>query len=272
MYSICSNCNTPGHKSISCKNPIISIGIIAFCRDEMQTKFLMIRRRNSIGFMDFICGKYSVFHRKYILNLFTQMTVEERESILNTDFEVLWNSIWRDGIKKNTQYFNEEFIAKDKFMLLKSGVTLQPNHVFYDLKMLIEESYSITGWTEQEWGFPKGKRNFNEKDLDCGLREFTEETGIPHRYLRPIENLFPFEEIFTGSNYKSYKHKYYLMEMPIQYIHTFKNDEYDKFEVSKIEWKSLDDCIKCIRPYNLEKIKLIEKINTCLKSMIIVHS
>ena len=35
--------------------------------------------------------------------------------------------------------------------------------------------------------------------------------------LENIKNLLPFEEIFTGSNYKSYKHKYYLTFM--DYVH-----------------------------------------------------
>ena len=62
-------------------------------------------------------------------------------------------------------------------------------------------------WDEPEWGFPKGRRNYKEKDLECALREFEEETGIQKSSLTIIKNLNPFEEIFTGSNLKSYKHK-----------------------------------------------------------------
>ena len=287
MYNVCSNCNHPGHRAVSCKNPIISIGIIAFCRinatspemmEGVETEkshkyeYLLIRRRNSIGFMDFVRGKYSVYQSNYIVNLLSQMTLDERESLLSKDFHELWESIWRNGAQKNGQYHHEEFIAKDKYELLKVGIVAQPGNVYYTLQSLINDSYHVSQWKEQEWGFPKGKRNYNERDLDCGLREFHEETGIPQEYLRQVENVSPFEEIFTGSNYKSYKHKYYLMEMPTKYIDSCKNDSYDKFEVSKIEWKTYDDCIKSIRPYNLEKIKLIEKIDHCLNSMIIVHS
>ena len=275
MYNICSNCCSIGHKAISCKNPIISIGVIAYYKDIIDGvpvyKYLMIRRRHSLGFMDFIRGKYSVYQKEYILNLLSEMSMEERQILLFTDdFHVLWESIWSHRLEKTSQYYYEEGISKEKFNLLKNGVILQPNDVFYNLQQLIEESYTMSQWDEQEWGFPKGRRNLNEKDLDCGMREFTEETGISSRLLKPVENIMPFEEIFTGSNYKSYKHKYYLMEIPKQYIQV--NSDYDTFEVSKIEWKSYDDCIKCIRPYNLEKLRVIKNINHYLESSIVVNS
>ena len=40
--------------------------------------------------------------------------------------------------------------------------------------------------------------------------------------------------------------------------------KYDKTEVSKIEWKTFEECISCIRPYNLEKKKMLEDIHSCL--------
>ena len=33
-----------------------------------------------------------------------------------------------------------------------------------------------------EWGFPKGRRNMHESDLDCAKREFEEETGIDESF------------------------------------------------------------------------------------------
>lgn len=40
---------------------------------------------------------------------------------------------------------------------------------------------------------------------------------------------------------------------------------YQQSEVSKIEWKSLDECLESIRPYNLEKKQLIININKVLQ-------
>jgi hypothetical protein len=36
-------------------------------------------------------------------------------------------------------------------------------------------------------------------------------------------------------------------------------------EVSKLEWKTIDECLETIRPYNLEKKKLIININKVLQ-------
>jgi hypothetical protein len=40
---------------------------------------------------------------------------------------------------------------------------------------------------------------------------------------------------------------------------------YQKSEVSKLEWKTIDECLKSIRPYNLEKKQLIININKVLQ-------
>ena len=60
----------------------------------------------------------------------------------------------------------------------------------------------------------------------------------------------PIEEIFSGSNYKSYKHKYFIATLKANKINI---SNFQKTEVSKIEWKTFNECIDNIRPYNLEK-------------------
>jgi 8-oxo-dGTP pyrophosphatase MutT (NUDIX family) len=117
-------------------------------------------------------------------------------------------------------------------------------------------------WDEQEWGFPKGRRNYQEKEHECALREFSEETGYDSSLLKNIENILPFEEIFMGSNYKSYKHKYYLMYM--HYDDTNTHNDFEKSEVSKIDWKNYETCLESIRSYNTEKKKIITYIHKCL--------
>ena len=121
---------------------------------------------------------------------------------------------------------------------------------------------SATHWKETEWEFPKGRRNFQERDLECALREFEEETGYSRNDLCIIENLMPFEEIFVGSNHKAYKHKYFLAYMK---KNTNNENNYQASEVSKMEWKTLEDCLDSIRPYNLEKKQLILNINKVLQ-------
>ena len=73
----------------------------------------------------------------------------------------------------------------------------------------------------------------------------------------------PFEEIFTGSNYKSYKHKYYVAFMVDNC--NDKLTSYQDTEVSKIEWRTYHDTIKLIRDYNLEKKEVLTRVDTLLE-------
>lgn len=128
------------------------------------------------------------------------------------------------------------------------------------LKTLIQNSK--THWTETEWEFPKGRReNPKEKELDAALREFEEETGISKSYLNIIENVVPYEETFIGTNQKAYKHKYFLA-----YINpnNLNYKLFQKNEVSKIECKTFDECMRTIRPYNIEKKNILTNINSIL--------
>jgi 8-oxo-dGTP pyrophosphatase MutT (NUDIX family) len=255
--NVCNNCGKQGHLFHQCKLPITSYGILLFKKDiDSVYRFLMIRRKDSFGYIDFIRGKYSPYNIFQIQNIVNEMSNSEKNRILNEPFEKLWHDMWGDIT--NTQYKNEEVLSCKKFDSIKNGVII--NNETVTLKDIIEKSK--TDWKETEWEFPKGRRNYKEKDLECALREFEEETGIPQNKIQVVENILPFEEIFIGTNYKSYKHKYFLA-----YINN-NNDilnNYQKTEVSKIEWKTYEECINCIRPYNLEKKKLITNIYKVLQ-------
>ena len=158
------------------------------------------------------------------------------------------------------QYRVEEKTSKNKFNSLQIGIKL--NNLEYNLKSLIEED-SVTCWNETEWGFPKGRRNYLEKDLQCALREFEEETGYKKSELNIILNIHPYEEIFTGSNYKSYKHRYYIAQMNSN-IQDADENIIGNYEVSKIGWYTYEESCNLIRPYNLEKLSILEKVNKVL--------
>lgn len=259
---LCNNCGKDGHLYHNCKMPITSIGIVAYRFSETnEIEYLMICRRDTLGFIDFIRGKYSIFNKDYILNMMKQMTESEKEMINTKSFDEIWNIIW--GSKKiSNQYHNEEVVSREKFNALRNGVSLQND--FYNTTTLIKECSHWEKWIEPEWGFPKGRRNFQETDYDCAIREFTEETGYDNSHLINIQNILPFEEIFTGSNYKSYKHKYFLANMSKE--NTMTNRVFNNYEVSCIEWKTYDECMKSIRHYNLEKKRMITNINHILNT------
>ena len=79
-------------------------------------------------------------------------------------------------------------MATKKFESIREGILFDDKLV--TLKDIVE--MSKTKWMETEWEFPKGRRNQKEKDLDCALREFEEETGIHQTDIKIVENVFPF--------------------------------------------------------------------------------
>ena len=255
--TICNNCGKQGHMFHQCKLPITSYGIIVFTSSTEGIQYLMIRRKDSFGYIDFIRGKYSINNLAQLNTIIDEMSIDEKRRILTMPFDLLWSEMWGES---NIQYKNEEYSSKKKFENISEGLLV--NDKLVTLKELVE--ISKTKWIETEWEFPKGRRNQKEKDLDCALREFEEETGISKVDIKIIENVLPFEEMFIGSNHKSYKHKYFLAFMEKSDTN-FNLNNFQKTEVSKLEWKTIDNCLESIRPYNLEKKGLIQNINKVLQ-------
>jgi len=249
--NFCNNCGLRGHLFHQCKLPITSIGLLVFYKNSNnEIMYLMIRRKDTLGYVDFMRGKYSLNSKDYLLNIINEMTISEKASLLSKDFNTLWNKLWGEYV--NNQYKTEKTAAQEKFKLLKSGVII--DNKYYNLESLIAESNS--NWNEPEWGFPKGRRNYMESDIKCALREFQEETGINKDNIQIINNLIPFDETFIGSNYKSYKHTYYLAKM----INFTDFNGFQKSEVSKIEWKNFDSALKSIREYNVERKQILKNM------------
>jgi len=253
----CNNCGKLGHLSHQCKLPITSYGMVVFRKSEKGYEYLMIRRKDTFGYIDFVRGKYSLLNIHHIKNSINEMTLLEKERILNTSFQELWKDMWGECL--TTQFKGEELVSSKKFYQINNGIKMDNNEIL-TLNDFVENS--TTKWKETEWEFPKGRKNYNEKDVDCAVREFEEETGISKIKVSFIENVLPFEEIFVGTNHKSYKNKYFL-----GYVKDNNLDlsNFQPSEVSKVEWKTYDECLEAIRPYNLEKKQLITNINNVLQ-------
>ena len=254
-FNFCNNCGKNGHVFHSCKHPITSIGIIVFRLYENKLQYLMIKRKHSLGFVEFMRGKYPLYNYKYIVNIFNEMSNDEKTKIKNSTFSELWSYLWGEQI--GIQYRGEEKVSREKYEALKEGIETKTS---YNLEQIIETCNNE--WIDTEWGFPKGRRNFQEKDLNCALREFEEETGYLKSNIKLVQNIIPYEEIFTGSNMKSYKHKYFIGHIESSVNQT---NDFQETEVSEIKWCNYEECIQKIRPYNLEKITILNKLNIVLR-------
>lgn len=231
----CNNCGNLRHSFRYCKIPITSNGIIHVTSDH---RFLMIRRRNTLGFVDFVRGRYTPGNEVHILQLIDEMTVDEKATLLTKEFSELCTLLWNHP--------NEDSGAREKFMALKPT-----------LAKLVGQS--TTSWTSQEWGFPKGRRNNNESDVASALREYEEETGYDRRGVRLLKNILPYEEIFTGSNFKSYKHKYF-----VGFSDASPKRHFQESEVSAVELLTYEEAMAKIRPYNIERKRVLTQVHDLL--------
>ncbi len=284
---LCTNCSLYGHSSKQCQLPITSYGVIVFrfnTPDGIQSQpstllsdptsktgleplkdgleVLLIQRRDSIGFVEMIRGKYRLTDSTYIKQQLAGMTPSERTRLLNEPFDTLWDTMWGPTPTASTNaYKMEKDLAKNKLETLVADGTL---------KMLIEESGP--GWDTPEWGFPKGRRDPHESEYACAMRELWEETNIAESDIYPIRNLDPISETFFGTNHVHYCHKYFLAYLPggtetksIGMTETCMNDHMRR-EVGAIQWFSVEDALAKIRPESVEKREVLLRASSILRN------
>ena len=87
-YNFCNNCGKTGHAFHQCKHPITSIGIIAFRYKNNNIEYLMIRRKDTLGFVDFIRGKYPIMDPDYIVGILNEMN-EYENTLLDSIDEII---------------------------------------------------------------------------------------------------------------------------------------------------------------------------------------
>lgn len=271
-----------GHTSKHCMKPVTSYGIILFrCKKgwnqaavlqsdkasltgfegaDTGIEYLLIQRKDSIGFIEMIRGKYKLSDLDYIRHTVAGMTRAEREKILTVPYDELWENLWgpsRDG--QNT-YRHEKEQGRAKLEALRTGTP--------SLETILQESGPP--FETPEWGFPKGRKNLNETEHACALRETWEETNIKGSQIVVIENMDPVTEVFTGSNGVQYCHKYYMGytchgigEEGVDAA--AKTNEHIKREVGDIRWCSFDDAVALIREENPEKRDVLLRVDKILK-------
>ncbi len=269
----CTNCGQNGHAYRHCLAPVLSYGMLIFrfsnpewslannlCTSGStlngtdqggQLQILMVQRKDSLRFVEFVRGKYNISDIEYLKQIFMNITPEEQALILRSEFHELWQHVW--GSPNPKSYRNDFEQSQLKFNELKSMPGKDGKSL---LQELIESSKSI--WDEPEWGFPKGRRNRFEDDLKCAIRETEEETGLHKHQLNIFENVEPLSETFYGDNKVYYCHKYFLaMTNGPCDVKVIETNPLMVREIRAIRWVSVDEAIKLIRPENVEKREIL---------------
>lgn len=268
----CHNCSSYYHFSRECPEPIISCGLILMklpyykkiniknyskinnlkvknidkvSKYLNKIKFLLVRRKHSYSFIEFVRGKY-IIDKEFLTNLFELMCPQEIALIASLEFKKLWQHLWQ----KSSWYksFEKELIESEKkFYQLKNNKEL-----FYYLTNEIIPIYNTP-----EWGLPKGRREKNENNLECGIREFCEETSLTENNFNICDNISPMSENYKGTSNKRYKSIFYLATLN---KNKFKFNIKDNYETGDIGFFTFNEAIELIRDYYPERIKILEKV------------
>jgi 8-oxo-dGTP pyrophosphatase MutT (NUDIX family) len=209
----------------------------------------MVKRKDSMAFMEFVRGKYEFADREYVKMLLSNMTILEHQLISEQSFEKLWRKLWGNGRELDSEEYKS---AQTKFAMLP-------------IARLLEETPAK--FRDPEWGFPKGRRIRGESDVDCAIREFAEETNIDSAAYKVFPEI-TFSETFVGTNGVSYRHIYFvaLLKDSRQFNLDSKLTAIQRREVSAVEWKTLKECRNITRPHYTERKKMIAELEKKVKT------
>lgn len=258
----CLNCGGYGHTSKFCNCPTTSFGVICFKYISNKLHYVMIQRKDTLSYVEFVRGNYNIQHKTYIIYLFQHMTNSEREYLLTNDFDTVWNNLWVDNHRYNSFYKS----TKEKFNLLKSGYYIK--NVKDGTKILFSMDYIKDNYPslipEQEWEFPKGRRKIGEKDFQCAIREFSEESGIRSNELLFADTNKYFEEVYLSTNKSRYRTIYYVAKFSGKHTNRVLFNAHDSNqikEVRDVQWFSIEDVTKKLKSRSPEKGEMFKLVN-----------
>ena len=200
----------------------------------LHPEFLLVQRKDSLAFVEFVRGKYVPEHTSYVMQLVSGMTRDEQTLLATEPFDVLWKRVWGSRMPHSARCSVEHAASRRAYeTLLETWGG--------DLTQVVERAG--TALSEREFGFPKGRKCGGETDIACAVREFHEETGVDPSCIH-VYCLRPQEEVFEGGNGILYRHVYYLariVDMRGAPSRTPRAGTLQAQEVSCVKWASFPE-------------------------------
>lgn len=235
------------------RRAITSYGVILFTvvntNGKNEIRYQIQQRRDSISFQEFL--KDSLQPEDVEMHI-GMMSKEERKRCidyyLKDDPKSLWDDLWINH--KSRIYKND---------MERCCGAFRKNMEKY-IEYFIDDTKGVV---ENPWGFAKGRKQPNESEKDCAFREFEEETTISKDLVQDLK-IPPYEELYTGTDGKTYRTVLYVAYIPyIPEIHVKKTPDnirktYISEEVSDIVWCTYNESLSKL---SLEKRLILKNLN-----------
>lgn len=210
----------------------ISFGVALCRRRAGKIEVLLVCKRYTYAYGDFVNGKYNSNDNDAIIKLLNQMTIDEKLDLLSLNFQQIWYRIWFYA-KVNTSHY---YVAKNKF---ETTFAMDQGKRLLDLISKSTHSPRI-------WEIPKGRRKKYEPSIHCAIRELQEETGIGKKSYQ----IFPraSRTVAFISNGHKYINTYFIAyaKYNIDVRLNFRSrDQLD--EVSDMQWMGINE-IRTVDP------------------------
>lgn len=260
---VCNNCGIRGHLYKDCRNPVLSYGVLLFSCENLKNiqdpKILMIQRKDSLCYIEFLRGKYDLNHPRYIQILVDKFSVSEKDKVLSQSFETLWKELWMLGDAEECPRFRGDYQkGHDKFERVKQGIYCGKETL--TLRDFVKKSE--TSYKDSEWEFPKGRRESGESNKTCAIREFSEETTYDSDDYELFTNIAPLDEEFVGENRVRYKHVYYIgyLKNLSKDVSVLSTNRDQITEIKDIRWVSESEAYEMIRDYHHTRREVIQQM------------
>jgi len=211
-----------------------SYGLSIFNKINGELCVLLIKRKYTYNFFNFVMNNYK-FAKKGLLNIFNNISIEEKKKILLFDYDLIWKTLWwnnsqNNGISNIIYYKNKKIYDKN---------------ILENINFVKECIYMSKNCPDEEcilYSIPRGRKNFDtENSLLVALRETQEETSLSKSQFHLIYNFkrkyitdYFYKIIFFIGIYKN-SHNHIKFNF---------NNEEQLLEINGIRWMTLNDINK----------------------------
>jgi 8-oxo-dGTP pyrophosphatase MutT (NUDIX family) len=218
-----------------------SVGLIGVrCTPNNDFEYLLVKKRLTYEFVDFVMGRYN---KDQLDKMLSSMTIDEKLDIMTLDFAKMWYRVYLE-INVTDGHYMKKRARFDSYFLKDKGSSL-----------LQKIAQSESCGNDSLWEFPKGRKEPNETDIICAVREFKEETRFVKNSYSIIPGIIRTQSFID--NHVKYENVYYVALLTCRY---------SKPRISlanKTQVKEIND----IRWMTSDQIKLIDTRGMLIKTI-----